>query len=688
MRRSPDRAPQRRTHSTLRAVRQFLSPGGAPRMASDSPLPLACGRTFRLSGAFLLLLACGRTFRLPGAFLLVLACGRTFRLPGAFLLLLACAGGMAGPNAPAVSTRTADLTTFVRVINPFPVLDAAGTEYVHPFLGGLDVPRPQFIDIDADRDLDLFVQERTDHVAFFENTGTAQEPVFIWRTDRYQDLSLGEWNRFHDFDGDGDLDLLAEEKYSYVQYFRNEGNARDARFVLAEDSVKEATGKPLFSDRQNIPALADIDCDSVLDLFLGRVDGTVTLYTQMSSDSVPAFSFVQDRWEGIEIVAQFGSRHGANSMAFGDVDSDGDLDLLWGDFFEAGVLLIENGGACETPYLRTEPVPLPGADSLSTSGYNAPYLADIDADQDLDLFIGVLGGAFNPTRTASENFWFYERTAVGWRLQTRRYLSMVDVGNESTPALGDLDGDGDLDMLLANKIDPTGLRSARLYVFENRGTTTQPSFTLADTIDLSEAYHYAPELADLDGDDDLDLLLGTWNDGVHVFRNTGTAQAFRFEQDTTATVRIPRGSNTTPALADLDGDGDFDLLIGEAVGSLNLFRNTGTPAAPRFELEAEDWQGIDIGRRAFPSFVDLDADGDADLVIGREQAGAVVYRNTGTRDTPVFTLDEAASLPDLPPLATPRFADVDGDGDLDLISGTSSGGLVFWRNGEPASGER
>jgi hypothetical protein len=216
-------------------------------------------------------------------------------------------------------------------------------------------------------------------------------------------------------------------------------------------------------------------------------------------------------------------------------------------------------------------------------------------------------------------------------------------------------------------------------VFENRGSATQPAFALADTLSLSGAYHYAPELADIDGDGNLDLLLGTWNDGVHVFRNTGTATAFRFEQDTAATVRIPRGSNTTPALADLDGDGDLDLVIGEAVGSLNFFRNAGTRTAPRFELEAEDWQGIDIGRRAYPSFVDIDGDGDLDLVIGREQAGAVVFRNVGTREAPRFELDETVVLPLLPPLATPRFVDLDGDGQLELVSGTSSGGLVYWR---------
>ena len=589
----------------------------------------------------------------------------------------ACAS--AGP--PAVPADAAGGEAgWARHITPFTVLDEHGAAYDHPFLGGTDVPRPQFLDIDGDGDLDLFVQERTGELMHFENTGSKSSARFVWRTDRYLDLDVGEWARFADLDEDGDLDLLAEQRFSYIRYFRNDGTAAAPRFVLAADSVPDADGRPVFSDRQNIPALADIDCDGVLDLFLGRVDGTVTRYEQVPASRarpVPSFSFVTDRFEGIEIVAQIGSMHGANSMAFADSDGDGDVDLFWGDFFEAGLLFIENAGTCASPFLQLEPVRVPRADSLLTSGYNAPYLADIDADGDLDLFIGVLGGAYNANRTASDNFWFYERQADGaYRLRTRRFLHAIDVGSESVPAFADIDGDGDLDMVVANKIDPRTLRSSRLYLFENRGTRTGPAFALADTLDAGAHFHLAPVFTDLDGDGDLDLLAGTWNQDVQVFRNEGTPGRLRLVHDSAAAIRIPRGSNTVPALADLDGDGDLDLVVGEAVGSLNFFRNTGTSQAPHFALETEDWQGIDVGRRAFPAFVDLDGDGDLDLVIGREEGGSVVLRNTGTMREPRFDADPALAMP-LPPVSAPAFADLDGDGDLDLISGGLSGGLVY-----------
>lgn len=571
----------------------------------------------------------------------------------------------------------------VRVVSPFPVLDEHGSPYEHPFLGGLNVPRPQFVDIDGDGDLDLFVQEHSNALWFFENTGSAREPRFAWRTDHFHDLDIAEWNRFVDFDGDGDLDLLAELRYSYVKLFRNTGSARQPVFTLDPDSLRDARGRPIFADRQNIPALADIDCNDRLDLFLGRVDGTIARYEATVPGS-EKFAFVTERFEGIEIIGQVdtsGTRHGANTMAFADADGDGDLDLFWGDYFEPGVLLIENVGAsCRTPALGTLPRPVPYADSLRTSGFNVPVLSDLDGDGDLDFFMGVLGGAFNPIRTGADNFYHWERLEDGGlTLRTRRFLGGIDIGSESSPAFGDIDGDGDLDLLLGSKIDARRTQTARLILFRNEGTPTAPRFRLADTLDLATVYHQAPALGDLDGDGDLDLLLGTWNQGVLFFRNEGTAREPRFVQDTALTIGGMRGSNTMPALGDVDGDGDLDLLVGEASGEINFLRNEGTPREPRFVLVSEKVGNIDVGRRSAPTLVDLDGDGLLDLVVGREDAGVAAFRNAGTRMEPRFVPYPDFTLP-LHPFAAPVFTDLDGDDRLELVSGTLGGGLLYFQN--------
>jgi hypothetical protein len=545
------------------------------------------------------------------------------------------------------------------------------------------------VDIDGDDDLDLFVQERTGELMFMENTGTPTAPSYTWRTDRFGGLDVGEWSRFHDLDDDGDVDLLAEERFSYVRYFRNDGTPGAPRFVLATDSLRDDQGRPIFSDRQNIPSISDVDCDGAVDLFLGRVDGTVARYEETALDDAgnPVFSLIDARFEDIEIVAQLAvpggapSLHGANSMAFADADGDGDVDLFWGDYFEPGLLLIENFGTCDRPDLRSTPEPLSADGELvATSGYNAPYLADIDADGDLDLFVGVLGGAFNANRTASDNLLFYERTAAGtWSERTRRFLTQVDVGSESVPALVDFDADGDLDLVVGSKLDTDALDSGRLHLWENVGGPRSPRYEARGRVLLEDSYHYAPVFADLDGDGTPELLLGTWNDDVRLYaRVDGPDPTWEPVLDGPL-VELPRGSHSVPAAGDLDGDGDLDLLVGESSGEINFFRNVGSPTAPRFELVTEKLDDIDVGRRSTPVLLDLDGDGDLDLLSGSEEGGLRVFRNVGGAQAPRFEADGALAAP-FPKYSAVAIGDVDADGDLDFVSGGLSGGLVFFRN--------
>jgi hypothetical protein len=187
------------------------------------------------------------------------------------------------------------------------------------------------------------------------------------------------------------------------------------------------------------------------------------------------------------------------------------------------------------------------------------------------------------------------------------------------------------------------------------------------------AYHYAPVLADLDGDGDLDLVAGSWRNRVMLYRNDGDARAFRFVLADSALVTLTRGSNTTPTVGDLDGDGDLDLLVGEASGALNMYRNDGTSTAPSFTLVSDEYLDIDVGRRSAPTLVDVDRDGDLDLVVGAESGTLTLFRNEGG----TFVADSTLG-PALTPYANPAFADVDADGEPDLFIGGAGGGLLYF----------
>lgn len=571
---------------------------------------------------------------------------------------------------------------FVREIEPFSLVDSIGQAYMLPFQGGFNVPRPQFADMDNDGDQDMFIQEESGRVIHLENTGTPAETRYTWRSSAWAGLDTGEWYRIVDLDQDGDMDVLTEERFSYIRFYRNEGTKDEPNFVVAVDTLMDATGTPIFADRQNIPHIVDIDCDGLLDLFIGRVTGTITRYESVGDDEngVPRFRFVTDRWEDIEIVGENVSLHGANTMNFADVDLDGDLDLFWGDFFEAGILLIRNLGSCASPSLRSEPVNWPLNDPVATSGYNAPVMLDIDADNDLDMVFGVLGGAFNANSTTRDNFYLMRQAANGsFSAETTRYVYDLDVGSESVIKFWDMDADGDLDMILGNKIEPTNQRTSLMFLFENIGSARAPSFAYKETMDLISTYHQNPAVADLDADGDLDFLIGKWNKEMAYWRNDGSASSYEFTEVADVYQALTRGQNAAPALVDLDGDGDFDLVAGEASGSLNYWKNRGSASDPDFQFVSDTWLDIDIGRRSFPTFADLDGDGDQDMIVGSELDGLYFWENTGTPKMPVFEAQGTLEV-DTQAIAAPEFADIDGDGDLDLFIGGISGGVMFFRN--------
>ena len=216
--------------------------------------------------------------------------------------------------------------SFERVVSPFDVLNERGDAYALPFLGGLDVPRPMFVDIDGDGDLDLFLQEYRNSLMFFDNVPLRQgfggqvgasQSHYTWRSDRYQDLDVGEWYRFIDLDNDGDVDLVCELPFSHIRHYRNTGTKAQPKFEDA-GTLKDSEGQDIFLDRQNIPAFTDVDCDGLLDLFVGRVEGTVARYEQEKKGS-ERFTFLTEQWEGIEIIG----RGGGQSLAEAAEGSEG-----------------------------------------------------------------------------------------------------------------------------------------------------------------------------------------------------------------------------------------------------------------------------------------------------------------------------------------------------------------------------
>ncbi len=260
-------------------------------------------------------------------------------------------------------------------------------------------------------------------------------------------------------------------------------------------------------------------------------------------------------------------------------------------------------------------------------------------------------------------------------------FGLSDTGSEAAPVLADLDGDSDLDLLVGNADGNT-------LFFRNTGTTLSPTFTLDSTnpfgITNVSAGGALPGLVDIDGDGDLDLFIGNHSGSTLFYRNNGTSpQAPNFSLEGTNLFGIQgAGGFGAPALADLDGDNDLDLLIGNSAGDLLYFRNDGTAQAPSFVLVGTNPFSLtrDAGGYSAPVLVDFDGDGLVDLI-----SKSSIYLNTGTAAAPTFALLAGNPYAGRAPGAYPRptLGDLDGDGDRDMVVGVDDGNLEYLRNVAP-----
>jgi hypothetical protein len=547
-------------------------------------------------------------------------------------------------------------------------------------------------DVDGDGDMDIMSSYQNDEtIAWYENDGSQNfTPHEVTSSPNYTFSVFAA-----DVDGDGDMDLLSSLfEDTKIAWYENDGNAN---FTANTITTSAAGAHSVFA--------ADVDGDGHMDvLSASRENDNIAWYENDGSQNFTAH----------EITS---SADGAFSVYAADMDGDGDMDVLSASGNDDKIAWYENDGAQNfTPHTITT-----GAD-----GARSVFAADVDGDGDMD----VLSASSGDDKIAwYENYLPPLQPVAGFSAQAQTGAGIL-LQWDAHPRAGTYllytnHGSGDLDTVtIWQTLDSTQTNysttlrdgdykfAIRCLASDGRKSTveelsivldgTPPQILsghiqIGDTlliITLSESVNIDPALQkanwNLGGeleiveifDNHNDLFIGGEFGSLYYYRNDGNSQVAEFVQVSNQYVSSVDDMGVKPAFADIDGDEDYDLFLGE--GRITFYRNQGSPYNPIYNFETDNYAGIDVGIISRPVFADIDADGDLDLFVGEGNGNVNYFRNMGDRFAADYILiDENYAGISLSVPSNPAFADIDNDGDLDLFVCSKVDIFLYRNDGAP-----
>jgi len=479
------------------------------------------------------------------------------------------------------------------------------------------------VDIDGDGDIDLLSAfNPAGKIAWHENLGAGE---FSPRRDITADDDSAKGFHLADLDGDDDFDVLSN-------------SPTDNRIIWYEN-----TGGGGFSPQRTVAA----NSDGVTYVHAADLDGDGDLDVMSASPDKDMIAWYSNQGAGEyspqRLITTDARKVGSVSAV--DMDVDGDFDVLWASPEHFASAWIENPGDGNFATHRA-------ITSDSGGSVQSVLPADLDGDGDLDVLTQTIQ-RYDTTLAWLENLGDGELSSERFIAETARSVLNANAV--------DLDGDGDLDVLLTSE---TPGRSIDWYENQGDGIYLPHPIHAADSRYISTA-----RVADIDGDGDPDVY--TYKREIDErkiawFENRGRGM-FTSEQ---VLVRLSESYSEVFA-TDLNGDGDFDLLTVSFAGKIEWYENLGVGGFSSRRMIEPDAGSIG---KALP--VDLDGDDDIDVlyasrydnnyVAWRENQGGGVFSTR--RDFEMIVEGEVSVY----------AADMDGDGDLDVLSASTDNNKIAW----------
>ena len=532
-------------------------------------------------------------------------------------------------------------------------VEQAGNSMDLAWAGGLNSAQYGTIDLDGDGLLDLTVFDKTSgKLNTFINNGS--EYIYEPQYEYLFPANLNSWILLVDFDCDGRKDIFSNTTFG-MRVYRNTMD-QQLSFELQEDPLMTESGGIMVNlqvGSSDIPGISDVDGDGDLDILVFRfaTGNSIEYHQNQSVENTGScgelqFKLITTEWGGFqecdcgsyafgEDCGSAGGRtqhSGGKSILAVDFDHDGDQDLIFGDEFCTNIAYLDNKGDNETALFTDAILDYPNAaNPIDFFIFPGLFFEDLNFDGRKDLVASPnvfenfgLGVDFK-----SSSYLYTNDNVTGgefFTFQTGNFMqdNMLEFGESAVPTFFDIDGDGDQDMVVGHRGNRESTEFfATFYFYDNIGTSQEPAFSLSSNDYLgfsSEKLNtLKPSFGDIDGDGRSDLLFsaadGSAQTSIYYVLNeasTGFQPATSFPQ--ILSFEIQAGDH--PYIADINADGRADLLLGRRTGRLEYWRNNSTGGIIGFELINDAFAGIiddSFRRELVPMASDLNGDGILEL---------------------------------------------------------------------------